>query len=242
MSHPTRILLAEDDPSLGVLLEEYLQLKGYTVRRCENGAIAWDVFQQERKAFDIGILDIMMPVMDGFTLAENIRQIDSDFPIVFLTAKNMQEDVLKGFKLGADDYLTKPFSMDELQARVDAVMRRTFSRRSSDQSQFTIGIFKFDSKLQQLTWAGNTQQLTTKESQLLKMLAERLNDVLERSDALNEIWEKDDYFTARSMDVYITKLRKYLRPDPDLQIKNIHGKGYRLLDASAREAEAGSAS
>lgn len=228
----TRIILAEDDPNLGMLLEEYLNLKGYEVDKYNNGQLAWEAFKKDKDAYDIGILDVMMPIMDGFTLAKNIKKEKSNFPVIFLTAKSLQEDIIQGFKIGADDYLTKPFSMEELQLRIDAVMRRVQSSPlKTGQHIFELGIFTFDSKLQQLKGGGSSQQLTTKESQLLRMLCERMNDILERTDALNAIWEEDNYFTARSMDVYITKLRKYLKADDTLQIKNIHGKGYRLLTA-----------
>ncbi len=228
----TRIILAEDDPNLGMLLEEYLNLKGYEVDKFNNGQLAWEAFRKDKNAYDIGILDVMMPLMDGFTLAKNIKSDKANFPIIFLTAKSLQEDIINGFKIGADDYLTKPFSMEELQLRIDAVMRRVQSTPiKSGQQVFEIGMFTFDSKLQQLKGNDVVQQLTTKESQLLRMLCERMNDILERSDALTAIWDDDNYFTARSMDVYITKLRKYLKADESIQIKNIHGKGYRLLTA-----------
>ncbi len=228
----TRIILAEDDPNLGMLLEEYLNLKGYQVDKFNNGQDAWEAFKKDKDAYDIGIFDVMMPLMDGFTLAKNVKRDKSNFPIIFLTAKSLQEDIIQGFKIGADDYLTKPFSMEELQLRIDAVLRRVQSNPiKTGQNIFEVGKFTFDSKLQQLKSDNGVQQLTTKESQLLRMLCERMNDILERSDALNAIWDEDNYFTARSMDVYITKLRKYLKDDETLQIKNIHGKGYRLLTA-----------
>ncbi|MCL4115084.1 UNVERIFIED_CONTAM: hypothetical protein GTU68_049498 [Idotea baltica] len=215
-----------------MLLEEYLNLKGYQVDKFNNGQLALEAFKKNKDDYDIGIFDVMMPLMDGFTLAKNVKQDKSNFPIIFLTAKSLQEDIIKGFRIGADDYLTKPFSMEELQLRINAVLRRVQSSPlRTGQNVFEIGSFTFDSKLQQLKHEKGSQQLTTKESELLKMLCERMNDVLERSEALNTIWEEDNYFTARSMDVYITKLRKYLKADESIQIKNIHGKGYRLLTA-----------
>jgi len=236
MSTMPKILLAEDDPNLGLLLKEYLVIKGYDVQRCEDGEAAWKAFQIND--FDMCILDVMMPKMDGFTLATNIREINTDTPILFLTAKSMKEDKIKGFKIGADDYITKPFSMEELQLRMDAILRRYHSGSKAQQSQtfFEFGIFKFDHKLQVLKFTDQEIRLTSKEADLLKMLCENLNDVLERDLALKRIWRESNYFTARSMDVYITKLRKYLKADPSIEIKNIHGKGYRLITQAETSA------
>jgi len=224
----TRILLAEDDENLGSLLKEYLTVKGYETGLYTDGNKAYKGFIQEH--FDICLLDVMMPVKDGFTLAKEIRLINSDIPIIFLTAKSMKEDVLEGFTLGADDYITKPFSMEELLFRIEAILRRTMpDSKSNIQVQYTIGDYTFDSQKQQLTAGKNVQKLTTKESELLKLLCNNRNKVLERNFALRTIWIDDNYFNARSMDVYITKLRKYLKEDPSIQIINIHGKGYKLI-------------
>ncbi|NMB72971.1 MAG: response regulator transcription factor, partial [Bacteroidales bacterium] len=174
-------------------------------------------------------LDIMMPVKDGFTLAKEIRMINSDIPIIFLTAKSMKEDVIEGFRIGADDYITKPFSMEELIFRIEAILRRTKSEGADKQTVFKLGNYTFDSSRQLLIRGTEERKLTTKESELLRLLCLNKNRILERNFALKSIWIDDTYFNARSMDVYITKLRKYLKDDPDIQIMNIHGKGYKLI-------------
>lgn len=230
MNNKPRILLAEDDPNLGLLLREYLTIKGLDVNLCEDGEVAWEAFGSGD--YDICIFDVMMPRMDGFTLARKIREENQEIPILFLTAKSMKEDRIEGFKIGADDYITKPFSMEELQLRINAILRRyqTSTQPKKEQSQFDFGAFHFDHKLQVLTHTnGKETRLTSKESDLLKMLCENINDVMEREQALKRIWRESNYFTARSMDVYITKLRRYLKEDPEVEIKNIHGKGYRLI-------------
>lgn len=220
------ILLAEDDKNLSQLLEEYLSVKGFRVKLCADGEQALDAFG--RGEFDLCILDIMMPKMDGFTLAREIKRLDKTMPIIFLTAKSMKEDKLEGFEIGADDYLTKPFNMDELLARVNAVLRR--SRKDEKAVEvYQFGKFTFDYNTQVLSINNEKSKLTTKESDLLRMLAQKPNQVLEREIALKRIWGNDSYFTARSMDVFITKLRKYLKPDPKVQIMNVHGSGYKLL-------------
>jgi DNA-binding response OmpR family regulator len=223
-----RILLAEDDENLGSLLKEYLTVKGYETGLYADGNKAYKGFIQEH--YDLCLLDVMMPVKDGFTLAKEIRLINSDIPIIFLTAKSMKEDVLEGFTLGADDYITKPFSMEELLFRIEAILRRTNPESGKSQkTEYTIGEYTFDSQKQQLNSGKQIQKLTTKESELLKLLCNNKNKVLERNFALRTIWIDDNYFNARSMDVYITKLRKYLKNDPSIQIINIHGKGYKLI-------------
>ena len=226
--HKLRILLAEDDENLGSLLKEYLLVKGYETCLYADGNKAYKGFIQEH--FDLCLLDVMMPVKDGFTLAKEIRLINSDIPIIFLTAKSMKDDVLEGFSLGADDYITKPFSMEELLFRIEAILRRTIPGTNDQQpDQYEIGDYLFDSQKQQLNKGKEIQKLTTKESELLKLLCSNKNKVLERNFALRTIWIDDNYFNARSMDVYITKLRKYLKNDPSIQIINIHGKGYKLI-------------
>jgi len=222
-----RILLAEDDENLGSLLQEYLQAKNYEADWVTNGEKAFRHFEQFH--YDLCLLDVMMPVKDGFTLASEIRILNSEIPIIFLTAKSMKEDVLEGFSLGADDYITKPFSMEELLFRIEAILRRTKGSRGGDTHIWEIGSFSFDAKKQLLTGTGTEQKLTTKESELLKLLSNNINQVLERNFALKAIWIDDNYFNARSMDVYITKLRKYLKADPNVQIINVHGKGYKLV-------------
>jgi len=222
-----RILLAEDDENLGSLLQEYLQAKNYEADWVTNGEKAFRHFEQFH--YDLCLLDVMMPVKDGFTLASEIRILNSQIPIIFLTAKSMKEDVLEGFSLGADDYITKPFSMEELLFRIEAILRRTKGTQGGDKDSWEVGSFTFDAKKQLLTGVDTSQKLTTKESELLKLLCNNLNQVLERNFALKAIWIDDNYFNARSMDVYITKLRKYLKPDSNVQIINVHGKGYKLV-------------
>lgn len=224
----TRILLAEDDKNLGNILKTYLEAKSYPTVLCQNGKIAFEAFKREK--FDFCVLDIMMPEMDGFTLAKKIRKIDSEIPILFLSAKAMQEDRIHGFEVGADDYLTKPFSMEELLLRIKAIMRRsTSSDNDSDPSEFKFGKFTFEYNRQTLAWDKKEQKLTSKEAELLKLLCENINNVLDRTVALNKIWFDDSYFNARSMDVYITKLRKYLKEDPNVELINVHGVGFKLV-------------
>jgi DNA-binding response OmpR family regulator len=229
MEQKTKLLLAEDDENLGMLLKEYLVAKGYEATLFPDGEAAFKGFNKEH--FDICILDVMMPRKDGFTLAKDIRITNPDIPIIFLTAKNLKEDVIEGFKLGADDYITKPFSMEELIFRIEAILRRTMPE-SHTQAQpiFTIGKFTFDTLKQTLS-TGNEEviKLTTKESDLLKLLCQNVNKILERNYALKSIWIDDNYFNARSMDVYITKLRKLLKDEEGVEIINVHGKGYKLI-------------
>lgn len=228
MEQKTKLLLAEDDENLGLLLKEYLIAKGYEAQLYPDGEAAYKGFMKEH--YDICILDIMMPKKDGFTLAKDIRIVDPDIPVIFLTAKNLKEDVLEGFKLGADDYITKPFSMEELILRIEAILRRTAQENQSNAQQiFTIGRYTFDTRKQTLTEGENMVKLTTKESDLLKLLCQNANKVLERNYALKSIWIDDNYFNARSMDVYITKLRKHLKDEPSVEIINVHGKGYKLI-------------
>jgi len=225
----TKVLLAEDDKNLGSVLKAYLEAKGYNTTLCIDGKEALETFK--RNEFDFCILDIMMPVMDGFTLAKEIRKMDTQVPILFLTAKSMQEDKIYGFELGADDYLTKPFSMEELLLRIKAIRRRAREAEKSklDTNFFTFGKYSFDHNRQILSIGKKQQKLTSKEADLLKLLCQNTNSVLDRSVALNKIWYDDSYFNARSMDVYITKLRKYLKEDPDVELINVHGVGFKLV-------------
>ena len=222
-----KVLLAEDDENLGSLLREYLQAKSFDTHWVTDGDKAFKSF--EKNKYDICILDIMMPVKDGFTLAKEIRMLNREVPIIFLTAKSMKEDVFEGFSIGADDYITKPFSMEELLYRMQAVLRRTKGDINKKQEIYNIGRYRFDTNKQLLILEDKEQKLTTKESELLRLLCNNANQVLERNFALRTIWIDDNYFNARSMDVYITKLRKYLREDPTIEIMNIHGTGYKLL-------------
>src|SRR4030042_2412709 len=222
-----KVLLAEDDENLGSLLREYLQAKSYETHWVTDGDKAFKSF--EKNKFDICILDIMMPVKDGFTLAKEIRMLNRDIPIIFLTAKSMKEDVFEGFSIGADDYITKPFSMEELLYRMQAILRRTKGDVSKKQEIYNIGKYRFDTNKHLLILEDKEQKLTTKESDLLRLLCNNANQVLERNFALRTIWIDDNYFNARRMDVFITKLRKYLKEDPSIEIMNIHGTGYKLI-------------
>ncbi|MES2593104.1 MAG: response regulator transcription factor [Bacteroidota bacterium] len=224
-----KVLLVEDDPNLGNLLKEYLEAKDYSTVLAVNGKQGYDVFSKDK--FNICILDVMMPIKDGYTLAKEIRAIDANVPIVFLTAKSMKEDTIEGFTAGADDYITKPFSMEELLLRIKAILRRTENKTSinSEQSDFQIGSYKFDYKHQTLDLKGSQQKLTTKEADLLKLLCLNANEILDRNFALKSIWHDDNYFSGRSMDVYIAKLRKYLKEDSSVELINVHGKGFKLL-------------
>ena len=227
MDEKIKILLAEDDTNLGMLLKEYLRAKGFETVLCEDGEIAYERFLNE--PFDICIFDVMMPKKDGFTLAKEVRQINSEIPIIFLTAKSMKEDVLEGFKLGADDYMSKPFSMEELTFRIEAILRRVRGKKNKESNIYKIGKFTFDTQKQILASEGKQTKLTTKESELLGLLCAHANEILQRDFALKTIWIDDNYFNARSMDVYITKLRKHLKEDDSIEIINIHGKGYKLI-------------
>ena len=228
MINKLRILLAEDDENLGILLKEYLKAKNYETELLPDGDKAFKSFQ--RNLYDLCILDVMMPVKDGFTLAKEIRETNKEIPIIFLTAKSLKDDVLHGFKLGGDDYITKPFSMEELLFRIEAILRRTKSEaKLSGQTVYKLGKYTFDVQKQSLNSEDNSHKLTTKESELLKLLCDNINDILERNYALKTIWIDDSYFNARSMDVYITKLRKYLKDEPAIEILNVHGKGFKLI-------------
>lgn len=218
--------MAEDDRNLGNILKSYLDAKGYATNLFVNGQEAYDQFQKDK--FDFCVVDVMMPLKDGFTLAKEIRQQDKNIPILFLTAKSLEEDKLKGFQAGADDYLTKPFSMEELLMRMEAIMRRSGVGQSGSKV-LKVGKFEFDHNLQILKLDGNEHRLTSKESELLRLLAENMNETVDRSIALNKIWQDDSYFNARSMDVYIAKLRKYLKDDPGIELINVHGIGFRLV-------------
>jgi len=224
-----KVLLAEDDKNLGAVLKAYLEAKGYPTTLCINGKEAFDTYN--KKKFDFCIVDVMMPVKDGFTLAQEIRKLDKKIPILFLTAKSLQEDKLKGFEIGGDDYLTKPFSMEELLMRMKAILRRIQegSGIDSKSSVYKIGRLTFDYTRQVLTAPSGETKLTSKEAELLRLLCDNANGVLDRSVALNRIWQDDSYFNARSMDVYITKLRKYLKEEPSVELLNVHGIGFKLV-------------
>lgn len=225
-----KILLVEDDPNFGAILKDYLMLNDFEVTLAKNGMEGFEKFKKDN--FDLCILDVMMPYKDGYTLAKEIREKNKDIPLIFLTAKSMKEDVLKGYKVGADDYLNKPFDSEVLLMKIKAIMQRKQSESKTDNTkfEFTIGKFHLNSKLRFLTF-GELEpiKLSPKENELLKMLALHENDLMPRELALTKIWRDDNYFTSRSMDVYIAKLRKYLKLDEDVEILNIHGEGFRLV-------------
>ncbi|MEM6737240.1 MAG: response regulator transcription factor [Bacteroidota bacterium] len=222
----TRVLLAEDDKSLGYVLQEYLTMNGYNVQLASDGKEGLKLYQ--RGAFDICILDIMMPIMDGFTLASEIRKMDEDIPIVFLTAKSLKVDKLKGFNVGADDYLVKPVDEEELSARIRAIVRRSKKPEKQTGQVYELGSYSFDYQNQRLSLGREQITITQKEAQILKALCDNEGNILDRNTALREMWGQSDYFNRRSMDVFISKLRKYLSKDPSISIQNVHGRGFIL--------------
>ncbi|MHC1706438.1 MAG: response regulator transcription factor [Bacteroidales bacterium] len=224
-----KVLLAEDDKNLGNILKNYLDVKGYDACLATNGEEALEYFKSQH--FDFCILDVMMPAMDGFTVAKEIRASDKRLPILFLTAKSLQDDILEGFKVGGDDYLTKPFNMEELLVRIAAIIRRSQVTLEMEPKSkiFKIGNYTFDYHRQHLIFDKQEHKLTSKEAELLKLLCENANQVLDRKHALITIWNDDSYFNARSMDVYIVKLRKFLREDPTVELINVHGVGFKLV-------------
>ena len=225
-----RILLVEDDPNFGSILKEYLMINSYEVTLAKNGIEGFEKFKKED--FDLCLLDVMMPYKDGFTLAKEIREKNETIPLIFLTAKTMKEDVLKGFKIGADDYLSKPFGSEVLLAKIKSILGRRVAPAvvESDEMEFAIGDFNLNAKLRLLTYKKEEPvKLSPKENQLLRLLALHINDLMPREKALNKIWRDDNYFTSRSMDVYIAKLRKSLKADSKVEILNIHGEGFRLV-------------
>ncbi|ETZ19698.1 response regulator transcription factor [Pedobacter sp. V48] len=227
-----RILLVEDDPNLGLLLQDYLQLKGkFDVILCVDGDEGLRAFTKQD--FDLCILDVMMPKKDGFTLGKEIRKINQDVPIIFATAKAMMEDKASAYDLGGDDYITKPFRIEELLLRINALLKRVAVKETPEsgtaQTLFQIGDYSFDYTTQLIDYKGQQQKLSTKEAELLQLLCLKKNAVLTREEALLSIWHDDNYFNGRSMDVFLSKLRKYLREDPKVEILNVHGKGYKLL-------------
>lgn len=225
-----KILLCEDDPNLGMVLKNYLELNDYDVTLERDGRLGLAAFKREK--FDIALLDVMMPNMDGFTVAEEIRDINPDVPLFFLSAKTMKDDIIQGYKLGADDYITKPFDSEVLLHKIKAILKRNEElHREEANAEFDLGKYHFNPRLRELTVNGKVQTLSPKENELLKMLAEYKNDLLPRETALKKIWGSDTYFNGRSMDVYIAKLRKYLKEDPKLEIVNIHGNGFRLVES-----------
>lgn len=225
-----RILLVEDDPNFGIVLKDYLSISNYDVTHAKDGLEG--LIEFKNNDYDLCILDVMMPRKDGFSLAEDIRKTNKEIPIIFLTAKTMKEDILRGYQVGADDYLNKPFDSEVLLYKINAILQRKDTDKSAEDDlfEFEIGSFFLNSKLRQLSINGNDPiKLSPKENKLLKMLALYKNDLMPRELALTKIWRDDNYFTSRSMDVYIAKLRKYLKQDPTVEIINIHGEGFRLV-------------
>jgi DNA-binding response OmpR family regulator len=222
-----RLLIVEDDQNLGQILKEYLEIKGFSTRLARDGEEGLQEFNEHD--FDLCILDIMMPKKDGFTLAKEIRLLNKQIPIIFLTAKSMKEDTIQGFKIGADDYVTKPFSMEELLLRISAVLRRTSGIKPKAQNTYEFGEFRFHYHQQVLQIGSEQQKLTSKESELLRLLCQSINQTLDRSVALKLIWKDDSYFNASIMDVYIAKLRKHLKKDENIRILTIHGEGFKLV-------------
>jgi DNA-binding response OmpR family regulator len=226
-----RILFVEDDPNLSMILKDYLEMIDYTVDHAKDGELGLQLFSKETISYDLAILDVMMPKKDGFTLAKEIRQKREDIPIIFLTAKNLKEDRIQGFQYGCDDYITKPFSTEELSLRIKAILRRCSATKSLNpnvEEVFKIGKFEFDSNNLILKSNEEERKLTRKESGLLRLLCINKNALLPREEALEKIWGENDYFIGRSMDVFITKLRKYLSSDPKIKITNVHGIGFKL--------------
>ncbi len=238
MEEIVRVLLCEDDPNLGPLLSEFLTSKGYQTDHYVDGQEGWDAFEQQPDRWDICVLDVMMPRMDGFELAKRIKEKNEAVPIIFLTAKTLSEDVEHGFNLGADDYLKKPFNTVELTMRIDAVLRRVQGKKPEPVAFYSIGDYTFDTQRQLLMYKdGEPKKLTTKETDLLTLLCMHANELMERNYALKTIWGEDSYFNARSMDVYITKLRKHLSEDTRVEIQNKHGKGYKLITPNANSQQ-----
>ena len=227
LNEKIHILLCEDDENLGMLLREYLQAKDFACDLFGDGEEGIKAYLKGH--YDFCVLDVMMPKKDGFTTAQEIRALNAEVPIIFLTAKSLKEDILEGFKIGGDDYITKPFSMEELQFRIEAILRRVRGKQNKNITSYRFGKYLFEVQKQELSCGDTVYKLTTKENDLLNLLCQHANGTLERNHALKTIWIDDNYFNARSMDVYITKLRKLLKLDPAVEILNIHGKGYKLV-------------
>lgn len=231
MNQKIEILLLEDDANFGLILKEHLQMQGFGVTLCVNGADGWGKFQDN--SYNLCLVDVMMPKMDGFTFAEKVRQSDQNIPLIFLTAKSLTEDKIKGFGIGCDDYMTKPFSIEELLLRIQAILKRVNASDEDDNKQavFNIGKFTFDYNRSVLTINDSERKLTPKEADLLRLLCINLNKTLNRNEALRKIWGNENYFSGRSMDVFVSKLRKYLKDDPQIEILGIHGQGIRLIES-----------
>jgi DNA-binding response OmpR family regulator len=228
MNTIAKILLLEDDPNLGFVLQEFLQHKHYDVKHCQDGELGLKAFNSN--PYDLCIVDIMMPKLDGFSFTKQVRKTDHQTPIIFLSAKSMKEDKIEGLRIGGDDYITKPFSMEELEARIEAVLRRTRSDKTEEaKNKFEIGKYHFDYLGQTLSKGKQVYELTTKEAELLKLFCLNVNQLVEREIALKLVWGNDSYHNGRSMDVFVTKLRKYLKDDPNIEIVSVHGNGHKLV-------------
>lgn len=228
MDTAIKILLVEDEANFGAVMKSYLELSNFEVQHCKNGLEAYHYFM--KNDCDLCILDVMMPEMDGFTLAKKIKDLDPNIPLIFLTAKTLKEDIIQGYKIGADDYITKPFDSELLIYKIKAILNRNLNEENeNNKDEFTLGAYRFVPRLRTLHIADIEIKLSPKEAELLKLLCESKDEILPRSKALKLIWGDDNFYTTRSMDVYITKLRKYLKSDPNLKIENIHGSGFRLL-------------
>ncbi len=234
MDYSPKVLLVEDDRNFGDVLCSYLEMNNFDITLATDGAAGFEQFQ--RGQYDLCILDVMMPKKDGFTLGKEIREKNADMPIIFLTAKTLKDDVIQGFQIGADDYITKPFDSEELLYRIQAVLKRSKQEIQDEPDEFVIGDYHFNFPLRILTNGTNKSKLSPKEAALLKMFCMRINNILPRSEALTKIWGEDNYFTARSMDVFVTKLRKYLKGDENIEIVNIHGNGFQLKVKETTEA------
>lgn len=221
------VLLVEDDANFGAILKDYLELNDYDVTWAKDGIEG--IIEYRKRNYDICVFDVMMPRKDGFTLAKEVKNVNPDQAIIFLTAKSLKEDIMKGYVVGADDYLTKPFDSDVLLAKIKAIIMRNKRNELPDHENYQIGNFTFDPRLRVLSGYGEDRKLSPKESDLLKLLIQHINDLLPRSVALLKIWKDDNYFTGRSMDVYVAKLRKYIKPDARLEIQNVHSEGFTLL-------------
>lgn len=229
-----KLLVVEDDPNLGDILQEYLSMKGYHTILCRDGEEGWSKFKKD--TYNLCILDIMMPKKDGFTLGKEIKKVEENLPIIYLTAKNLKDDVIQGLKIGADDYITKPFSMEELLLRITAILRRTqINVETAALKSYKFGNFVLHYDQQILEGPQGKSKLTSKENELIRLLASELNKNVSRSQALKQIWGDDSYFNARSMDVYLSKVRKLLKEDPNVQIITLHGEGFKMVVGEAEE-------
>lgn len=231
-----RILIAEDDANLGMVLSSYLTLKGFSTRLCDNGEDAYNEFL--KGGYDMFLIDAVIPSKEGHSLVENIRKANPNVPLFFMSVKSVHEEIVTGLNITVDEYIMKPFSMEDLLMRIKAILRRSVHETDNEQQIFQIGEYIFDNNVQQLIYKDTVTKLTTKESALLYVLCEKMGKVVDRTYILNSVWKKNDYYNARSMDVYITKLRKFLKKDPNVNLLNIHGVGFKLAVSDIRNYKA----